>query len=378
MGTASSCAHLKPIPSHTLMIELPENLVAKLDELAEQFDVCQAQLLTPEVAADHTQVRELSIRRAALERVVAPYRAWASTRAAHVDTALLLDAETDNELRIMIREEIQALEAKADILAGELQERLVRADDDSIGSLILEVRAGVGGDEAALWAGDILDMYRRFAVIREWTMEDLDITPGEQGGVRSATVAISGEGAWSCLGYEGGTHQVKRVPATESQGRVHTSTATVAVLPEPKEIEIDLDVNDVKEMITTATGPGGQNVNKVSTAVHLIHEPTGIEVRMQDTKSQSQNRQKAWKLLRARLYERQRAEQEAERAENRQAMIGSGSRAEKIRTYRYKDAIVVDHRISRSFPLQGLLQGELQGLIDELIELDTAQRLAAL
>jgi peptide chain release factor 1 len=360
------------------MIELPENLVVKLDELAEQFDVCQAELLTPEVAADHKKVRELSIRRAALARVVGPYRAWSDTRATHVDTTSLLDAETDDEMRAMIREEIQTIGVNADTLAGELQERLVRAEDDSIGSLILEVRSGVGGDEAALWAGDILDMYRRFAVIRDWTMEDLVITLGDQGGVRSATVAISGEGAWSCLGYEGGTHQVKRVPATESQGRVHTSTATVAVLPEPKEVEIDLDVSDVKEMITTATGPGGQNVNKVSTAVHLIHEPTGIEVRMQDTKSQSQNRQKAWKLLRARLYERQRAEQEAERAESRQAMIGSGSRAEKIRTYRYKDSIVVDHRISRSFPLQGLLQGDLQGLIDELIKLDTAQRLAAL
>ncbi len=366
------------VPSCHLMIELPDNLIAKLDELAEQFDRCQAELLTPEVTCDHIRVREVSIRRAALERIVMPYRSWADTRTEHVETESLLKAETDDELRSMIREELEALESRADTLAAALQARLVHADDDSIGSLILELRAGVGGDEAALWAGDLLDMYRRFAAIRGWTVEDLDMSVGEQGGVRSATISVSGEGAWSCLGYEGGTHQVKRVPATESQGRVHTSTATVAVLPEPKEVEIDLDASDVKEMITTATGPGGQNVNKVSTAVHLIHEPTGIEVRMQDTKSQSQNRQKAWKLLRARLYERQRAEQEAERAQSRHAMIGSGSRAEKIRTYRYKDAIVVDHRISRSFPLQGLLQGDLQGLIDELIELDTAQRLAAL
>jgi peptide chain release factor 1 len=360
------------------MIELPDNLVARLDELADQFDACQAELLTPEVSANHIRVRDVSIRRAALERIVGPYRSWADARAEHADTESLLEAEADGEVRTMIREELKTLAAQADRLADELQARLVRADDDSVGSLIMEVRAGVGGDEAALWAGDLLDMYRRFAAIRGWTVEDLDVSLGEQGGVRSATVAVSGEGAWSCLGYEGGTHQVKRVPATESQGRVHTSTATVAVLPEPEEVEVDLDASDVKEMITTATGPGGQNVNKVSTAVHLIHEPTGIEVRMQDTKSQSQNRQKAWKLLRARLYERQRAEQEAERAERRHSMIGSGSRAEKIRTYRYKDSIVVDHRISRSFPLQGLLQGDLQGLIDELIELDTAQRLAAL
>ena len=360
------------------MHALPPNLTAKLDELAVQFDACQAELLTPEVATDHIKVRDLSIRRAALERIVHPYRGWTQTVQEHTEAEALLKAETDDELRAMIREELDTLEARADSLASELQERLVRADDDSIGSLILEVRAGVGGDEAALWAGDLLEMYTRFASIRGWQVEELEMAGGEQGGVRSATVGISGEGAWSSLGYEGGTHQVKRVPATESQGRMHTSTATVAVLPEPKEVEIDLDPNDVKEMITTATGPGGQNVNKVSTAVHLIHEPTGIEVRMQDTKSQSQNRQKAWKLLRARLYERQRSEQEAARAESRHAMIGSGSRAEKIRTYRYKDSIVVDHRLSRSFPLQSLLQGDLQGLIDELIELDTAQRLAAL
>ena len=360
------------------MSALPDNLITKLEELAVQFDACEADLLTPEVLADHKRIREFSIRRAALEKVVRPFRSWQQAQSEHRDAASLLAGETNEEMRSMAKEEMAALERDATALACEIQSKLVRADDDAIGSLILEIRAGVGGDEAALWAGDILDMYRRFAEIRGWQVEDLAISPGDQGGVRSVTISIGGEGAWSCLGYEGGTHQVKRVPATESQGRVHTSTATVAVLPEPEEVEINLDVADVKEMITTATGPGGQNVNKVSTAVHLIHEPTGIEVRMQDTKSQSQNRQKAWKLLRARLYERQRAEQEAARAESRAAMIGSGSRAEKIRTYRYKDAIVVDHRIGRNFPLQGLLQGNLQSLIDELIELDTAQRLAAL
>jgi peptide chain release factor 1 len=183
---------------------------------------------------------------------------------------------------------------------------------------------------------------------------------------------------WSQLGYEGGTHQVKRIPATEAQGRVHTSTATVAVLPEPEEVEVKLDPADVKEMITTAQGPGGQNVNKVATAVHLIHRPTGIEVRMQETKSQTQNRERAWSLLRARLYERQRAEAHAQRAEARSSMIGTASRAEKIRTYRYKDNIVVDHRIDDSFNLTTVMAGGLQPVVDALIEADTAKRLAAL
>ncbi|MDP7028679.1 MAG: PCRF domain-containing protein [Phycisphaerales bacterium] len=358
------------------MSTLPANLIAKLDELASQFDDVEASLLSPEVTSDHRRVRELSIRRAALERIVTPYRNWTANQEAQREAEAMLEGDAD--LRELAREELESLRDTATALADDLQSRLVHAADDAIGSLILEVRAGVGGDEAALWAGDLLEMYRRYAAGRGWRVEDLELSAGEQGGYRAATIAVEGEGAWSCLGYEGGTHQVKRVPATESQGRVHTSTATVAVLPEPEEVQVHLNAADVKEMITTATGPGGQNVNKVSTAVHLIHEPTGIEVRMQDTKSQAQNREKAWKLLRARLFERQRAEQEAARAESRAAMIGSGSRAEKIRTYRWKDAIAVDTRLSRNFPLQAIMQGDLQPMIDQLIELDTAQRLAAL
>jgi peptide chain release factor 1 len=207
------------------------------------------------------------------------------------------------------------------------------------------------------------------------------VHPGERGGIKSAILRVSGEGAFAALAHESGTHQVKRVPATEAQGRVHTSTATVAVLPEPEEIEVRIDPGEVREMITTAQGPGGQNVNKVATAVHLIHKATGLEVRIQDTKSQSQNREIAWRLLRARVYDLQKARADAERAEARNAMIGTARRAEKIRTYRYKENLVVDHRLGAaegSFNLSEIMQGRMQPLLDALTEQETARRLAAL
>ena len=360
------------------MAEPNENLVRKLEEIDGQYSEVQTQLLEPDVLSDHRKVRSLSIRRAAMAPIVEGFRAWRSTNKEIADLRSILEKEQDKDLLSMAREELPELETRMESLLEKLQQKLVMADDETIGSVILEIRSGVGGDEAALFAGDLLEMYRRFATRKNWVVEELEFYGGEQGGCRNATISISGEAAWSSLGYEGGTHQVKRVPATETQGRVHTSTATIAVLAEPEDIELDLDPDDVKEMITTATGPGGQNVNKVSTAVHLIHQPTGVEVRMQDTKSQSQNRQKAWQLLKARLWEKQKAEAEAERAQERNKMIGTGNRAEKIRTYRYKDNQVVDHRVGSSFNLSDLTGGNMQPLVDELIELDTANRLAAL
>jgi len=357
-----------------------DKLLAKLDELDEQYDQLTAQLADPAVAADHRQVRALSIKRAAIEPVVSQYRAYRRAQAQIEEMEALL-AEGDAELAELARAELPELWAKAVSLIDAVQKRLVTCDDQSVGGVILEVRAGVGGDEAAIWAGDLVDMYRRFAADKGWSVDEIDLAPAEQGGFKQAILSVKGPGVWALLGYEGGTHQVKRVPVTEAQGRIHTSTATLAVLPEPEAVEIDLDPRQVKEMITTSQGPGGQNVNKVATAVHLIHQPTGIDVRIQDTKSQAQNREKAWQLLRARLYERQRAEQDAQRAEHRNSMIGSGDRAEKIRTYRYRENIVVDHRLGSaagSFNLTEVLAGKMQPLIDALIEQDTARRLAAL
>ena len=355
--------------------DLHSKITTKLDALSIQHEQLTKELEDPEVLADHREVRSRNIKRAALDPLVTEYRKYLDLRSEIDEFEQTVLDGTDEELTQFARAELPDLHQKAEEIVTSIQCRLVNADDDAIGSVILEVRAGVGGDEAALWAGDLLEMYRRYATDRKWTVKDIELSPGDHGGFKCIVLQIEGEGVWTMLGFEGGTHQVKRVPATETQGRVHTSTATVAVLAEPEEVEVDLDPKDVKEMITTSQGPGGQNVNKVATAVHLIHEPSGVEVRMQDTKSQSQNRQLAWQLLRARIYERQVAEQTAQRSAERRAMIGRGNRAEKIRTYRYKDNMAVDHRLGRSFNLQELLGGGFQSVADALIEYDTAEKL---
>ena len=359
---------------------LPQPVLDKLAELDVQHAALERALEDPEVASDHRKVREISIKRAALDPTVLAYRELQRLGREAEGLREAIAEGDDAELAAMAAEELPEIEQQAVALAERVKAGLVNADDRRVGSVMVEIRAGAGGDEAGLWARDLLGVYEKYAASKRWKVDPLELVEdGGMGGLRSALVNIRGEGVWSELAFEAGVHSVKRVPATEAQGRVHTSTATVAVLPEPEEVEVKIDwANDVDEHVTTSQGPGGQNVNKVATAVHLLHKPTGVEVRMQETKSQAQNRDKARRLLMARVYEIERAKVEAERSAERRSQIGTGERSEKIRVYRYQDNIVADQRLDEKFNLREILAGELGPMFEKLIEDQTARRLAEL
>jgi len=354
-----------------------QSLLNKLEQMNQRHIEIEGLISDPSVASDPTQLIALSKEQGMLRRVVTEYRKYLGQEARIREARIILsDPDADAEYKELAKDEISELEPLQETSLHELQNTLVMADDMNIGSIIIEIRAGTGGDEAALFVRDLHGMYTRYAETKHWKVEQLDFSPSEMGGYREVILSIKGEGVWLELGYEGGGHRVQRVPETEAQGRIHTSAATVAVLPEPEAIDINIEPSDVIEHVCRSSGPGGQNVNKTSSAIKLEHIPTGITVSMQDQKSQHKNRAKAWRILRGRIYELREREKRQERDSQRKTMIGSGDRSSKIRTYNYPQNRVTDHRIGLSlYNLEKILQGDMSELIRGMIEHDREQRL---
>jgi peptide chain release factor 1 len=339
-----------------------------VEELERSYAEAQERMNDPAVYADQNTAREAGRR---LKELEGPHRLAQEWRQVQQDLA---DAKDDPELAQLAEE----LVLEAERLEGDLKLALVESDPNDLKDVIVEVRQGVGGDEAAIWAGDVFRMLTRFAERRGFKWEVLSSNPNETGGYKEVTFAVKGEGAYSVFKWEGGTHRVQRVPQTESQGRIHTSTATVAVMPEAEEVEVELDPNELKIDVYRSTGPGGQSVNTTDSAVRITHLPSGLVVAMQDEKSQLQNKQKAFRVLRARLLEQELRKQREELAAQRRSQIGYGERSEKIRTYNFPENRVTDHRIKVTVHrLEHVLEGELDELTEALSSEDRRRALEA-
>jgi len=348
---------------------------ALVEQIEARFSELEEQMSDPDVIGDRQRYAEVGREYRELEparQLAGEYR----TLKGDLEGAreLLAEDGDDAELRTMVDE----VPAKLEALEEEIRLAMIERDPNDAKNVLVEIRAGTGGDEAALFAGDLYKMLSRYAEERGFSIETLGQSAAEVGGFKELTFAVKGEGAYSVFKYEGGTHRVQRVPETESQGRIHTSTATVAVLPEAEEVEVEIDQNDLQIDVYRSSGPGGQSVNTTDSAVRITHKPTGIVVSMQDEKSQLQNKERAMRVLRARLYERELAEQQAKVAAERKAQVGTGERSEKVRTYNFPQGRVTDHRIKlTSHDLDGVLGGALDQFTDALAAEERRQRLAA-
>lgn len=353
-------------------------MIDRLQSLEDRYNKLTEFLCDPNVIGDPSKLRTYSKEQSDLAETVQVYREYKKTVQALADAKSMLGEKLDEEMRDLVKLEIEELSEKEEQLKNQLTILLLPKDPNDDKNVIVEIRGAAGGDEAALFAGDLYRMYIRFAERQGWKTEVIESSPTELGGFKEVIFMITGKGAYSKLKFESGAHRVQRVPATESGGRIHTSTSTVAVLPEAEEVEVEINEKDLRIDTFCSTGPGGQSVNTTQSAIRITHIPTGLVVSCQDEKSQLKNKDKAMKVLRARLFEMKQQEQEKELADARKNQVGTGDRSERIRTYNFPQSRVTDHRIGLTLhKLEQVLQGDLDEIINSLIAADRSEQLKA-
>ncbi len=354
------------------------DLESRLDEIEARYERLSEEMSSPEVAANPDRLRRLGKDFAELREIVPPYREYREALRAGEEAREMAKDERDPEMAAYLRDEAGSAEARAAELRSHLELLLVPKDPNDDKDVVVEIRAGAGGQEAALWAGELLELYQHYAERRRFKTDVLSASPSDLGGFKEVVLEVRGKGAYSRLKRESGVHRVQRVPVTESSGRIHTSTATVAVLPEAEDVEVDIRPDDLQIDVYRSSGPGGQSVNTTDSAVRITHKSTGIVVACQEERSQLQNKEKAMRYLRARLLQRAQEEAQEKEAEARRSQVGTGERAEKIRTYNFPENRVTDHRVKLTLhQLQQVLAGDIDEFVDALLAAERARQLAA-